>query len=177
MEERKGVTTFRGSPLTLVGPEIKAGDKAPAFSCLDAELKPVCLGDFKGKTILIASVPSLDTKVCSIETSKFNAEAGKLPTDKVAVLTISMDLPFAQDRFCSTEGIKNITVASDHRDAAFGRAYGTLIKELRLLSRAVFVIDGSGKVVYAQYVKENTEEPDYAAALAAVEKAMRSKAA
>jgi len=177
MEERKGVTTFRGNPLTLVGPEIKAGDKAPAFSCLDAELKPVCLGDFKGKTILIASVPSLDTKVCSVETIRFNKEVERFSADRFAALTISMDLPFAQDRFCATEGIKNLTVASDHRDAAFGKAYGTLIRELRLLSRAVFVIDGAGKVLYVEYVKENTTEPDYASALAVVNKTVGAKAA
>lgn len=168
MQERRKAATFQGNPLTLLGPEIKAGDRAPAFTCLDAELKPVKLSDFKGMVVVIAAVPSLDTPVCSIETSKFNAEAKKLPADKVAVLTVSMDLPFAQARFCTAEKIKNVKTLSDHKDASFGMNYGTLIKQLRLLSRAVFVVDAKGKVVYVQYVKEITEEPDYTAALAAV---------
>ena len=168
MGERRNAVTFKGKPLTLIGPALKPGDKAPAFSCLDAELKPVCLGDFKGKVLLIASVPSLDTPVCNLETIRFNAEAAKLPADKVALLTVSMDLPFAQARFCSTEGVKNLKVASDHKDAIFGNNYGTLIKQLRLLSRAIFIVDSKGRLAYVQYVKEVSEHPDYDAALAAV---------
>jgi len=177
MKERKNAATFQGAPLTLVGPELKPGDKAPAFSCLDEELKPVCLGDFKGKALLLLSVPSLDTPVCSLETIRFNKEAEKLSPDRVAVLTVSMDLPFAQARFCSTEGVKNVKAVSDHKDALFGTNYGTLIKELRLLSRAVFVVDPEGRISYVQYVKEVTEHPDYDAALAAVNKVVPAKAA
>lgn len=168
MQERKKAATFQGNPLTLIGPALKPGDKAPAFTCLDAELKPVKLTDFKGMVRVLLAVPSLDTPVCSIETSRFNAEAKKLPKDKVAVLTVSMDLPFAQARFCSAEKIANLKTVSDHRDATFGENYGTLIKQLRLLSRAVFVVDARGKLAYVQYVKEITKEPDYDAALAAV---------
>jgi thiol peroxidase len=177
MGERKKAATFQGNPLTLSGPELKPGDKAPAFSCLDAELKPVCLGDYKGKTLLILSVPSLDTPVCSMETIRFNKEAEKLPSDKAAVLTVSMDLPFAQSRFCSAEGVKSVRTVSDHKDAIFGANYGTLIKELRLLSRAVFVVDPKGRITYVEYVKEVTDHPDYDAALAAVGKAVQAKAA
>jgi len=168
MGERRKAATFQGNPLTLIGPALKPGDKAPAFSCLDAELKPVCLGDYKGKVLLIASVPSLDTPVCNLETIRFNSEAEKLPPDKAAVLTVSMDLPFAQARFCSSEGVRNLKTVSDHKDAIFGANYGVLIKQLRLLSRAIFVVDRKGKIAYVQYVKEITEHPDYDAALAAV---------
>jgi thioredoxin-dependent peroxiredoxin len=168
MGERRKAATFQGNPLTLIGPRLIPGDKAPAFSVLDAELKPVCLGDYKGKVLLIASVPSLDTPVCNLETIRFNSEAAKLPMEKVALLTVSMDLPFAQARFCSTEGVKNLKVASDHKDAVFGTNYGVLIKQLRLLSRAIFVVDTKGRITYVQYVKEITEHPDYDAALKAV---------
>lgn len=163
MQERRGIVTFQGNLLTLVGPEIKAGDQAPDFTVLSKELKPVTLKDFKGKTKLISVVPSLDTPVCDQQTRKFNEAAGKLPAH-VAVLTISMDLPFAQARFCSTAGIDKIQVCSDHRDASFGLAYGVLIKELRLLSRSIFIIGPDDKVNYVEYVKEMTTHPDYEAA-------------
>src|SRR3954470_10107037 len=142
--ERKNVTAFKGNPLTLVGNEVKVGQKAPDFSVLAGDLSPVTLGSSKGKTRLIISVPSLDTPVCDAETRRFNEEAAKMPG--VEVLVVSMDLPFAQGRFCQTAGIKNLKTASDHRDASFSNAYGTLIKELRLSSRAVFVVDPSDKV-------------------------------
>jgi len=168
MGERKGAATFEGNPLTLEGPELKPGDKAPGFTALDKELKPVTLDDYKGKALIIAAVPSLDTPVCSLETIRFNGEAEKLPRDKAAVLTISMDLPFAQARFCSAEGVEIVRTLSDHRDASFGLAYGTLIKELRLLSRAVFVVSPDGKLTHVEYVKEITNHPDYDKAIAAI---------
>ena len=167
MEERSGVVTFQGNPLTLLGPEIRPGDSAPGFTVLDAGLNPVTLKDFRGKAKLIASVPSLDTPVCELETKRFHEEAARLP-DTVAILVISMDLPFAQGRFCSTHGIERIRVLSDHRHASFGLAYGVLIKELRLLTRAVFVVDPEDRVRYVEIVPEVTEHPDYRAALQAV---------
>ena len=163
-QERKGVITFKGNPLTLIGPEIKVGAKAPDFQILGGDLSTATLQSFKGKTKLISVVPSLDTPVCDQQTRRFNEEASKLPSD-VQVITISMDLPFAQKRFCSTAGINRIQVFSDHRDASFGQAYGTLIKELRLLTRSVFVIGADDKVQYVEYVKEVTNHPNYDAAL------------
>jgi len=168
--ERKGVVTMKGSPVTLLGPEIKAGDKAPAFTVLDAGLNPVSLSDTAGRIRLIASVPSLDTPVCSIETSRFNSEAEKLPSGKVAVMVISVDLPFTQKRFCGVEGIENIMVLSDHRELSFGMAYGVAIKEFRLLARAIFVVDAGDVVRHVEYVKEIGTHPDYEAALKAVKR-------
>jgi thioredoxin-dependent peroxiredoxin len=169
-EERTGVITFKGNPLTLVGPEIKVGSQAPDFQVLGGDLKPVSLANFKGKTKLISVVPSLDTPVCDQQTRRFNEEAAKLPGD-VAVLTISVDLPFAQGRFCTTAGIEKLTTLSDHKDTSFGFAYGTLIKELRLLTRAIFIIGSDDKVQYVEYVKEVTEFPNYDAALNALKAA------
>lgn len=165
--ERKGVITFKGNPLTLIGPEIKVGDKAPNFTALGGGLKEITLAESKGKTRFISVVPSLDTPVCEVQTKRFNEEAIKFPSD-IAVYTISMDLPFAQSRFCSAQHADKIIPLSDHRDASFGRAYGVLIKELRLLARAVFIIGPDDKVQYVQYVKEVTEHPDYEKALNAL---------
>ncbi len=162
--ERKNAVTFKNNPITLVGPEIKAGQKAPDFKVLGEGLKEVTMADFKGKTVLISVVPSVDTPVCELQTKRFNEEASKLPAD-VAVLTVSMDLPFALKRFCGAAQTAKIQPLSDHRDASFGKAYGVLIKELRLLARAVFVLDPQGNVQYAEYVKEVTTHPDYDKAL------------
>ncbi len=159
--ERKGVITFKGNPLTLVGPELKIGATAPDFTVVDVGLRPKKLSDFKGQTIIISSVPSLDTPVCEIQTKKFSQETANL---NVKVLTISMDLPFAQKRFCEAYSIQNITVLSDYKDKNFGNTYGLLIKELGLLARAVFVI-ANEKIQYIEIVKEVTQEPNYAAAL------------
>jgi thiol peroxidase len=167
MKERHGAVTFHGAPLTLVGPEIKPGETAPDFVVLGNDLGEVTLASTVGKVRVIASVPSLDTSVCDTETRRFNQEAAGLGED-VVVLTVSMDLPFAQKRWCGAAGIENVRTLSDHRDGSFGRAYGVLIKELRLLARAVFVVDRAGVVCYVQVVTEMTEEPDYAAVLAAV---------
>lgn len=164
MVERTEVITFQGTPLTLVGAEVKVGDDAPDFSVATNDLSLANLADFKGKVLIIASVPSLDTPVCDMETRRFNSEAAALGDD-VKILTVSMDLPFAQARWCGAAGIDAVQTLSDHAAANFGEGWGTLIKELRLLTRAVFVVGKDGKVAYAQYLKEITEEPDYAAAL------------
>lgn len=166
MKERTGLVTFKGNPLTLLGAEVKTGQSAPDVELLANDLSAVKLSAFRGKVCIIASVPSLDTSVCDTETRRFNEEAGKLG-DGVAVLTVSMDLPFAQARWCGAAGIDHVTTLSDHRDAALGTSYGVLIKELRLLARAVFVVDRDGAIRYIELVREMTSEPDYAAALAA----------
>jgi len=160
MEEKKGIVTMRGNPLTLVGEEVKVGNPAPDFIVLDNNLSPVKFSSYRGKICIISSVPSLDTPVCDIETRKFNEEAGRLGKD-VVVLTISMDLPFAQKRWCAAAGVNRVQTLSDHRDASFGTSYGVLIKELRLLARAVFLVDRKGIVQYVQLVKETSKEPDY----------------
>ncbi len=164
--ERKNGTTLKGKPFTLVGPEIKVGQKAPEFTALAGDLSPVTLAASKGKTRLLVSVPSLDTPVCDAETRRFNEEASKFPG--VEILVISVDLPFAQGRFCQTAGIKNLKCLSDHRDTSFGKAYGTLIKELRLLSRAIFVVGADDTVQYVEYVPEVANHPNYDAALNAL---------
>ncbi|HLR23251.1 MAG TPA: thiol peroxidase [Pseudogracilibacillus sp.] len=161
--------TFNNDPVTLEGTEVKVGDVAPDFTVLANDLSEKSLKDYEGKVKLIATVPSVDTGVCSEETHRFNKEADKL--DNVQVLTISMDLPFAQGRWCAAEGVKNLDLLSDHRDADFGKKYGTLIKELRLNTRAVFVVDADNKVQYVEYVSEVTNHPDYDAALEAAKKA------
>src|SRR2546421_8500595 len=162
-------TKMRGNELPLVGPELKVGDSAPDFKLHQRGpdgLKDVTLSDFDGRTVVLSVVPSLDTPVCEIQTKKFNEEIVGLPSD-VSVLTVSMDLPFAQARFCGEKGVRHVQTASDHRDGSFGKAYGTLIEPLRLESRAVFVVGPDRTVRYAEYVPEVTDEPNYDAALAA----------
>lgn len=167
MPERTGLVTMKGNPLTLQGEVIKVGDKAPDFEVVGNDLSPVKFSSFRGKACVISSVPSLDTPVCDMETRKFNDAAGKLGDD-VVVLTISMDLPFAQSRWCGAAGVDKVVTLSDYREANFGLAYGVLIKELRLLARAVFVVDRGGMVRYVELVKEIANEPDYDAALNAL---------
>ncbi len=167
MEERAGVITMKGNPLTLLGKELRVGDPGPDFEVLDNDLTPVRLSSFKGQVCVVSAVPSLDTPVCDMETRRFNEEAGNLGSD-VRILTISMDLPFAQKRWCGAAGVDKVVTLSDHRDASFGTTYGVLIKELRLLGRAVFVLDREGTIRYIQIVKEVTDEPDYDAVLKAV---------
>jgi len=169
MEERTGIITMKGNPLTLVGNEVKAGEGAPDFTVLDNNLSPVRLSSFRGKICILSSVPSLDTPVCDLETRKFNEEASRLGPD-VVILTLSMDLPFAQKRWCAASGVDKVQTLSDHRDATFGISYGVLIKELRLLARAVFLVDQKGTLRYVQIVKELTNEPDYEAILHALKK-------
>ncbi len=154
-----------GNPFTLLGPELKAGDKAPDFTSLDNGLKAVTLADTGNGVRVFSVVPSLDTPVCDMQTKRFNDEAGKM--GDVAIYTVSMDLPFAQKRWCGAFGVDHVKMLSDHRDASFGQAFGTLIKELRVLSRAIFVVDKNNVIRYVEYVKEVSEHPNYDAAIAA----------
>jgi thiol peroxidase len=163
--ERAAATTLMGNPMTLVGPELKPGDTAPDFSVVDSSLKPVHLADTGAKTRIFSVVPSLDTPVCDAQTKRFNEEAGKL--DTVDIYTVSMDLPFAQKRFCNSFALDNVKMLSDHKDASFGAGWGTLIKELRILSRAIFVVGPDNKVKYVEYVPEVADFPNYEAALSA----------
>jgi thiol peroxidase len=166
-KERPGLVTARGNPLTLLGDEVKAGDKAPHFQVLDNSMQPVALESYQGKIKIITAVPSLDTPVCNMETRRFNQEADKLPQN-VAILTISMDLPFAQARWCAAAGIEKVKTFSDYRDRSFGLAYGVLIKERMLLARAVFIIDDQDIVRYVELVPDIAQEPDYDRILNAV---------
>jgi thiol peroxidase len=167
--ERKDIITFKGGPLTLTGSEMKLGDKAPDFKVLDGGLKEAGLKDFAGKIKVISVTPSLDTPVCDIQARRFNAEAINLPAD-VVVLNISMDLPFAISRFCTSAGIDKVKAYSDHRDASFGNGYGVLIKELRLLARSIFIIDKNDVIRYIEIVPEVANEPDYESALKELKK-------
>ena len=166
----RGVT-FKGTPLTLSGNEVKAGQAAPDFKLhyFEGGMKEIKLADLKGKPTILSVVPSLDTGVCAIQTKKFNEALGKLG-DKVNAVTVSLDLPFAMNRFCGAESIKNMRVGSDYQDRNFGTNWGTLINELKIECRAVFVLDKDGKVTYAQYVPEVTSEPDYDSAIGALQK-------
>jgi thiol peroxidase len=164
MKERKDVVTFQGNPLTLLGDAIKVGQKAPDFEVVANDLSPVKLSAYAGKTVVISVVPSLDTPVCDTQTRTFNKNATTLG-ENVVVLTLSVDLPFAQSRWCGAAGVDRVTTLSDHKDLSFGTAYGLVIKELRLLTRAVLVVDKTGTVQYIQIVKEVTHEPAYQAVL------------
>jgi len=167
MPERTGVTTFKGKPMTLLGHEVKAGQEAPHFTLTANDLSDLACKQFHGKVLVLSVVPSLDTPVCATQTRTFNQKATGL-SDDVVVLTVSLDLPFAQKRFCGAEGIQRVITASDYKHRGFGEAYGVLIKELGLLARSVFVLNRDGKVVHAEYVSEVAKEPDYDAALKAV---------
>ncbi len=163
--EKRSITTFAGNPVTLLGKEIKVGDKAPEFVALRGDLSPFTLKDVEGKVKLISIVPSVDTGVCELQTIRFNQEASKL--NDVAIITISCDLPFAQARFCGAKGIENAIVVSDYKDTTFGLNYGFLIEEFRLLNRGIVVIDKDDIVRYVEYVSEVTDHPDYDKALEA----------
>ena len=170
MSERTGELTFKGAPLTLLGEKLSVGASAPEFKLLANDLSPVTLADSAGKVRLISVVPSLDTGVCDAQTRRFNEEAAGLG-EQVAILTVSADLPFAQARWCGAAGVEQVQTLSDHYDMGFGDAYGVHIKELRLDTRAIFVVDGGGKLVHVEYVPEMTDHPDYDAALAAAKAA------
>lgn len=167
MQEQNGAVRFKGNPLTLVGQPAAVGDPAPGFTVLDGEVNPVSLSDFDGTVVVVCAVPSIDTPVCDTEARRFNEEAAALGDD-VAILVVSMDLPFAQSRWCGAAGVDRVRMLSDHKDASFGEAYGLLIKELRLLARAVIVIDRDGTIAYTEVVDDITHEPNYEAARAAV---------
>jgi thiol peroxidase len=169
-QERTGVFNFAGSDVTLMGPELHVGDKAPEFQVIANDRSLVTLADSKGKIRVISVVPSLDTGVCDAQTRRFNQEAANLG-DNIAILTVSADLPFAQKRWCGAAGVEQVQTLSDHRDMSFGDAYGTHIKEERLESRAVFVVDSNDTIQYVQYVPSAGQEPDYDAALAAAKAA------
>jgi len=156
--------TMKGNPVTLVGNKLKEGEKAPDFKVVDENLQPITLKDYEGKLKLISVTPSLDTPVCDMQARKFNDEAAKLG-DKVAVLNISVDLPFAIKRFCNAAGIDKVDTLSDYKDVSFGENYGVLIKELRLLARSVFIVDDKDVVKYVEVVPEVTDEPNYETAL------------
>ena len=158
-------TTLRGNPLTVLGPALKPGEKAPDFNAVDDSLKTVDLAGTGNNIRIFSVVPSLDTPVCDAQTKRFNEEAGKLPD--VKMYSFSMDLPFAQKRWCGAYGVDHVKMVSDHRDGSFGQAYGTLIKDLRIMSRAIFVIDKNNVIRHVEYVKEVADHPDYEAALAA----------
>lgn len=168
-ETMMAAVTFKGNPITLIGSEVKVGDKAPDFTVLANDLSPVTLANSKGSVRLISVVPSIDTGVCDAQTRRFNEEAAKL--DNVKILTISVDLPFAQKRWCGANGIDKVQTLSDHRDLSFGEAFGVAIQELRLLTRAVFVVDSNDTVTYAEYVSEATNHPNYEAAIEAAKQA------
>ena len=166
--ERPGATTLGGKPMTLIGPELKVGDSAPDFSAVDDSLKDVNLATTGNGTRIFSVVPSLDTPVCDAQTKRFNEESARLPG--VQIFTVSMDLPFAQKRFCNSFALDNIKMLSDHRSGSFGEAYGTLIKDLRIHSRAIFVVGPDNKIRYVEYVPEVGSHPNYEAVLAAVTK-------
>ena len=170
-QQRTGVATFKTNPITLLGPDVGVGNQAPEFRVVDNGLQPVTLADSAGKIRLIAVVPSLDTPVCDTMTRTFNQDAARLP-DNVEVYTISLDLPFAQKRWCGNAGIDKVKTLSDYQDRSFGLNYGLLIDELKLLARAVYVIDADDKIVYREIVPEVTAEPDYDAAMDAIKQLM-----
>ncbi len=160
MTERAGVVTFAGNPMTLLGEEVKVGDKAKDFTALKVDLTPFNLSDTLGKVVVLTAFPSIDTGVCALQAKRFNKEASELG-DNVAIVTISADLPFALGRFCAAEGIENAITVSDHRDLDFGKKYGFIVKELRLLERGAIVIDKEGVVRHVEYCSEMINHPDY----------------
>ncbi len=170
-EERTGVVTLKGNPLTLIGSEVKVGDKAPDFTALKGLGAPIGLSDLEGKVKIFNVIISVDTPVCDVQTKRFNEEAADLGDD-VEILTLSMDLPFALSRYCAAEGIDKVKTASDYKDASFGEAYGVLIKEHRLLARSLFVVDKDDVVRYVEYVPEIATEPNYELAIAAVKESL-----
>lgn len=171
MSERKGAVTFKGNPLTLVGDAVSSGQPAPPFTLTANDLSDKSLNDYKGKIVVMATMPSLDTPVCDTEARRFNEEASNLGED-VSVLAVTMDLPFAQSRWCGAAGVNRVETLSDYKDRSFGPTYGLYIKELGLLARAVIVIDKQGRVAHHELVQEVAEEPDYDAAISAAKSAL-----
>jgi thioredoxin-dependent peroxiredoxin len=172
MQERKDAVTMKGKPVTLLGTELKAGDKAPDFRMTDINMNPVALSDSKGKVRLLSVVYSLDTNVCDIQTQRFEQEAGQL-SSKVVMYAVSMDLPFAQRRYCGAKSIEKLKTLSDYLDASFGINYGVLIKETRLLARSIFIIDEKDTVKYVEYVKDISSQPDYEKAMNALKEVLK----
>jgi thiol peroxidase len=170
---RSAAITFKGNPMTLAGEAVQVGQPAPncTLHAFEGGLKPVTPADWKGKPTFVSVVPSLDTPVCQVQTRKFNQELAALG-DKINAVTVSLDLPFAMNRFCGAEDIMNMRPLSDYFDRSFGQNWGMLIEELKILARGVFVLDKDGKVIYAETVKEVAEEPNYEQALAALKGAL-----
>ncbi len=166
MSEREGVVTMKGNPMTLIGDELTVGSQAPDVTLVANDLSEVSISSFQGKVCILSVIPSLDTPVCDTQTRRFNEEAAGLGDD-VVIVTVSTDLPFAQKRWCGAAGIEKVQTLSDHREAAFGEAYGMLLKGLRILTRGLFILDKTGKVTYAQVCPEIAAEPNYDEALAA----------
>lgn len=166
--ERVGAVNMKGKPATLVGPELKVGDKAPDFACVNTKMEKIGLAETTGRVRIFSVVPSLDTPVCDMQTKRFNDEMAKTP--EIDIYSISVDLPFAERRYCDTYGIDDIKMLSDHRDVSFGTAYGALLKDLRILARSIFVLDRDDTVRYVEYVPEVTDHPNYDAALEAAKK-------
>ena len=171
---RQGAVTFKGNPMTLAGEAVKVGQQAPDFTLhyFEGGLKTITPADLRGKPAFISVVPSLDTPVCQTQTKNFNKQLASYG-DKIHALTVSLDLPFAMNRFCGAEDIKNLKVASDYQERTFGKNWGMLIEELKLLARGVFVLDATGKIVYAETVTEVAKEPNYDAALAALQSVVK----
>ena len=169
MPHHYGTVTMHGNPVTLEGDSVQPGERAPDFEVMDNDLNPVTLGEYHGKALILSSVPSLDTSTCDMETRRFNQEAVKLG-EEITILTVSMDLPFAQKRWCAAAGVDRVITLSDHRKASFGQAYGVLISDLRLLARAIFIVDRNGVLQYMQVVPEISQEPDYEEVLTTVQK-------
>ena len=172
MKEIKDKVTFKGNPVTLVGNEVKIGETAPDFTVLSPELKEIKLSDYKGKVVVIAVFPSVDTGVCALQLARFNQEAANFGDD-VQLLTISVDLPFALKRYCADKGIENALTVSDHKELDFGTKYGFVIKELRLLSRGTVIVDQTGVVKYVEYVSEVGEHPNYEKALEVIKELVK----
>ncbi len=168
-ENNMANVTFKGEKMTLLGTEQKVGNQAPDFTVLNNDLEPVSLHDYDGKVRILSVVPSIDTSVCSAQTRRFNEEAGDLAN--TVVLTISVDLPFAQKNWCAASGLDHVITLSDHKDLSFGKAYGVVMEELRLLARSVFVVNAAGEIVYVEYVSEGTNHPDYEKAIEAAKQA------
>ncbi|MFC4778604.1 thiol peroxidase [Paenibacillus sp. GCM10023252] len=166
-QERTGIATLKGNPITLIGPELKKGDAAPDFELNKSLVDTVSLKDYAGKVKLISVVPSVDTGVCDAQTRRFNEEASKLG-DNIVIITVSVDLPFAQARWCGAAGVDQVVLLSDYKTRAFGQAYGVFIKEIALDMRSIFVLDANNQIQYVEYLKEMTEHPNYEAAIAAV---------
>ncbi len=166
-QERTGVATLKGNPITLIGPALNIGDQAPNFTVNKSLVDEATLDSFAGKIKLVSVVPSLDTGVCDLQTKRFNEEAANLG-ENVVVLTVSVDLPFAQSRWCGVAGVERVVTLSDYKNLSFGHAYGVLIKEFHLLMRSIFVIDQDNTIRYVEYLQEMTEHPNYDAAIAAV---------
>ncbi len=174
VQERANAVTLKGNPMTLMGTPVRPGQKAPDFTVLANDMSPVTLASTAGKTRIFLSVPSLDTPVCDTEVKTFSKRAGEVPNTEIIV--VSVDLPFAQKRWCGTAGVTNVTTGSDHRDTSFGLAYGVLIKEIRLLARAAFVVNAAGEVTYVELVPEVGEQPKFDAVLQAAKEAQSVRA-